>query len=187
MPLDPPSDLEAEENYDFVGAVHLDDEVNLATFPKDPEIYSVNTLAEDQWHAPIDTNGSLIPYKLDTGTQFNILLKSDYQQLRQKPQLYPSVVKLQAYNGSPKPVPGKSVVNLHYKGKRYPILFIIVDIDATPILGLATCSILNLTNRVMQIDDSLHNLMTDNSRIVLAKLENSMVYTTSQQIELWPL
>ena len=33
----------------------------------------MNPLAEDEWLVPIDTNGSLIPYKLDTGAQVNIL------------------------------------------------------------------------------------------------------------------
>ena len=152
--------MEAEEKDYFVGAVHQAHEVEPATRPTVCETYSVNPLAEDEWLVPIDTNGYLIPYKIDTGAQVNILSQADYQQLQQKSQLHPSIVKLSAYNGSAIPVAGKSVLNLHYKGKSYSVLFIIVDIDATPILGLATCSLLNLIRRVIQINDSMHTLMT---------------------------
>ena len=70
-------------------------------------------------------------------------------------------MKLSAYNGSAIPVAGKSILNLHYKGNSYSVLVIIVDIDETPILGLATCSLLNLIKRVMQINDSMHTLMIE--------------------------
>ena len=79
------------------------------------------------------------------------------------------MVKVSAYNGSAIPVAGKSVLNLHYKGKCYSVMVIIVDIDVTPILGLATCSLLNLIKHVMQINDSMHTLMTESSRLALEK------------------
>ena len=161
MPQDPPSDMEAEEKDYFVGAVNQAHEVEPATRPTVCETYSVNPIAGDEWLVPIDTNGSLIPYKLDTGAQVNILSRDDYQQLKQKSQLLPSMVKLSAYNGSAIPVTEKSVLNLHYKGKSYSVLFIIIDIDATPILGYATCSLLNFIKHVMQINDSMHTLMTE--------------------------
>ena len=80
------------------------------------------------------------------------------------------MVKLSAYNESPIPVAGKSVRNSHYKGKSYLVLFIIVDIEATPNLGFATWFILNLIKRVMQKDDSMQNLMTDKFKDCLGEI-----------------
>ena len=127
---------------------------------QDPNTYSVNTLTEDDWLIAIETNGSIIPYKIDTGAQVNILSKADYQRVKQKSKLHKSTVKLSAYNGSAIPVVGKSVLNLNHKGRSYPVLFIIVDIEATPILGLTTCSHLNLIKRIMHVDKDMHEIMT---------------------------
>ena len=162
---DPSSDLDSlsdtDENKDyFVGAVHQDEKAPPPPPTKDPDTYSVNTLTEDEWLIVIETNGSIIPYKIDTGAQVNILSKADYLQVKHKSKLHKSAIKLSAYNGSAIPVVGKSVLNLNYKGRSYPVLFIIVDIEATPILGLTTCSHLNLIKCIMHVEKDMHEIMT---------------------------
>eukprot|EP00795_Rhopilema_esculentum_P009803 gene9803-18365_t len=117
---------------------------------------SVNTLTKDEWLIAIETNGSTIPYKIDPGAQVNILFKAGYQQVKQKSKLQKSAVKLSAYNGSAIPVVGKSILTLKHKGRCYPVLFIIVDIEATPYL----CSHLNLIKRIMYVDKNMHEIMT---------------------------
>eukprot|EP00112_Aurelia_sp_Birch-Aquarium-sp1_P025750 Seg874.6 transcript_id=Seg874.6/GoldUCD/mRNA.D3Y31 product="putative protein K02A2.6" protein_id=Seg874.6/GoldUCD/D3Y31 len=139
---------------------HSEEKSTSAITKTDPDTYSVNTLTEDEWLIAIETNGSIIPYKIDTGAQVNILSKADFQQVKQKSKLHKSAVKLSAYNGSAIPVVGKSVLTLNHKGRCYPVLFIIVDIEATPILGLTTCSHLNLINRIMHVDKNMHEIMT---------------------------
>ena len=59
-------------------------------------------------------------------------------------------MKLRAYNGSNIPVTGHCILN----GKRYPLLFVVVDIDSVPILGLGASEKLNLIQRVHTIDMS---------------------------------
>ena len=162
---DPSSDQDSfpdtDENKDyFVGAVHQDEKAPPSPLNQDLNTYSVNTLTEDDWLIAIETNGSIIPYKIDTGAQVNILSKADYQRVKQKSKLHKPTVKLSAYNGSAIPVVGKSVLNLNHKGRSYPVLFIILDIEATPILGLTTCSHLNLIKRIMHVDKDMHEIMT---------------------------
>ena len=70
------------------------------------EVYSVNTLT-NEWSRLLDTNGSDIEYKIDTGAQCNVLPKVVYNQLLDRPKLKKTSVKLSAYNGTEIPVSGK--------------------------------------------------------------------------------
>ena len=93
MASDPSSDQDSfpdtDENKDyFVGAVHQDEKAPPSPLNQDPNTYSVNTLTEDDWLIAIETNGSIIPYKIDTGAQVNILSKADYQRVKQKSKLH---------------------------------------------------------------------------------------------------
>ena len=71
--------------------------------------------AEDEvleWSVILESNGTNINYKLDTGSQVNILPKKEYTKLIHKPKLHPAKVKLTAYNGTDIPVVGKCIVTL---------------------------------------------------------------------------
>ena len=100
----------------------------------------------------MDTNGSNVRYKLDTGAQVNVLPKSQYNSLTRKPKLKNTKVKLTAYNGTNIPVVGKCVVRVaHKKNRDVPVLFIVAETTSPPILGLSTCENLNLVKRVMVV------------------------------------
>ena len=90
-----------------------------------------------------------INYKLDTGSQVNILPKKEYTKLIHKPKLHPAKVKLTSYNGTDIPVVCKCIVTLKNGYQEYKVLFIVAEMDSVPLVGLNTCKKLNLINRLM--------------------------------------
>ena len=125
----------------------------------EPEFFvgevNANPTAEDsdfEWTTLLETNGTLTKFKLDTGSQVNLLPISAYQCLRTRPKLHATTVTLTAYNGTSIPVAGKCLINLTNNGKNIPTLFIIANMNSVPILGLAMCKKLNLISRVMTVE-----------------------------------
>ena len=55
------------------------------------------------------TSGTNVSYKLDTGSQVNIIPQKTYHALQKKPKLYTATEKLMAYDGNAIPVIGKCV------------------------------------------------------------------------------
>ncbi|XP_041349296.1 uncharacterized protein K02A2.6-like [Gigantopelta aegis] len=120
-------------------------------------VQSVNKESES-WIVPILINKTLVPLKLDTGSDVNILGYKDFQNLLQKPKLNSSKVLLKAYDGGNVPVKGQCVLELCYKDSRYRALFIISDEDVRPILGCKSCEKMGLVKRVLSLE---HHIETD--------------------------
>ena len=100
----------------------------------------------------METNGSNVRYKLDTGAQVNVLPKYQYNRLLQKSKLKSTKVKLAAYNGTNIPVVGRCIVQIaHKKDCKVPVMFIVAETSSPPILGLSTCENLNLIKCVMVV------------------------------------
>ena len=79
------------------------------------------------------TSGTNVSYKLDTGSQVNIIPQKTYHALQKKPKLYTATEKLMAYDGNAIPVNGKCVVNLARKGKpSIPAQMFVVPTDSSP-------------------------------------------------------
>lgn len=102
----------------------------------------------EEWISTLVVNGSIIPFKLDTGAQVNVLPLKDYHELQHKPKLVNKVVKLRAYNGDPIPTVGVCQANVVCQGQRCKVLFVVAKVDSQPILGLQTCVKLSLVKRV---------------------------------------
>jgi len=49
---------------------------------------------DDDWIMPIETEDVIIPYKLDTGSQMDILPLKDYENIRAKKRIIKNSVKL---------------------------------------------------------------------------------------------
>lgn len=101
------------------------------------------------WRAKLKINYSFVSFKLDTGAQSNVLPLKIFNNLfnKSKPILkFDS--KLTTYSGETLPVIGKCVLRVQY-GDGFKVLeFHVVDINATPILGLQSCTDFNLIQRV---------------------------------------
>ena len=65
----------------------------------------------------LSTNGTPLSYKIDTGTQCNVIPVESLGNISPKPDLQPVTIKLSAYNGSKIPVVGKCSLTLTHKNK----------------------------------------------------------------------
>ena len=84
----------------------------------------------------MDTNGSNVRYKLDTGAQVDVMPKYLYNKLIQNPKLKSTKVKLAAYNSTNIPVVGLYMAQIaHTKNQKVPVMFIVAETSSPPILG----------------------------------------------------
>ena len=127
-------------------------------------LYSNNAEDEElEWSVILESNGNNINYKLDIGSQVNVLPKKEYTKLIHKPKLHPAKVKLTAYNGTDIPVVGKCIITLKNGNQEYKVLFLVAEMDSVPLLGLNTYKKLSLINRVMTVDCEYSNLINEYS------------------------
>ncbi|XP_038075576.1 uncharacterized protein K02A2.6-like [Patiria miniata] len=129
------------------GQVHTVDNDEYTDFFLDTiTVDSVKTQAND-WIFPLAMNGTIIPVKLDTGAQVNILPETDFSRLKNKPQLHPATETLKAYNHSQIIVKGKCVVTVDHAARKPKVLFFVVpgDKQACEQLGLVkvACAVTN--------------------------------------------
>ena len=61
-------------------------------------------------------------------------------------------MKLSAYNGTEIPVAGKCITSIKHNNQTVNVLFIVVETDSVPILGLNTSEKLNLIKRIYKIN-----------------------------------
>ena len=108
----------------------------------------------DDWSVELETNGTLVCYKIDTGAEANILPYHEFQRLKNPPKLLSSLVKLTAYNGTSIPIKGRCILHIKQTKKSVPVLFIIADIKSTPILGHTSSTKLNLIQRIQEVNKS---------------------------------
>jgi hypothetical protein len=104
------------------------------------------------WRIPLEINGTVVTFKVDTGAQVSILPCSEYRRLRQNSKLCPSQAKLLPYGSkSPLPVDGQCVCYVTLEnGISCYLRFPVVPFH-DPILGLGECEHLGLINSVAQI------------------------------------
>ena len=83
-----------------------------------------NDSTHQDWIATLKTCGTDVEYKLDWGAQVNILPEHIYKELRVRPKLHRTRVKLTSYSGDCIPVKGK-VIGRVEKGQNrsYPVQF----------------------------------------------------------------
>ena len=103
---------------------------------------------------PLNINGSMVSFKLDTGAQVNVLPRSTYQKLHRKPPLKPTQSRILAYGSSmPLPLDGQCVCKIqHYNGVSGYLRFFVLAGNAEPILGLSACEQLSLIRRLCSAD-----------------------------------
>ena len=135
-----------------------DDDVTATVMSIDGDDHSVNF---SEWSVVLNTNGSNINYKIDSGAQVNILPRKEFYSLQNRSGLKDTKIKLKAYNGSSVPVLGRCVAQVKHKNRTVQVLFIVADTTYPPILGLATSENLNLIKRVLNIDTTDTDFLTE--------------------------
>ena len=100
------------------------------------------------------STGKDICFKIDTGSQVNIIPASVYEIMREAPPLRPSSSKIFSYSGQRLPVTGDITKECQYKECSYTGVFHIVDTPPAlqPILGLPACLQLKVIQLVLSVD-----------------------------------
>ena len=106
----------------------------------------------DEWFTHLKTNGTEIQYKLDTGSQVNIITEQLFNKLRKKPKIHKSKIKLTSYSGNSIPIKGTCVLTVNRKQQVFKLHFVVVSESRTPIIGVSACSKLGLVKRVYMVD-----------------------------------
>lgn len=114
---------------------------------------TVHSDKPEEWRVTLCTNGKGINYKLDTGSQVNILLEKQYYSLRWKPKLHQTNIQLMSYSKHSIPVLGACVLEVTHLGKAAKVYFVIVQDASTAILGVKACDKLGLVKRTYTIEN----------------------------------
>jgi len=106
----------------------------------------------DDWIHPLLVNNVMIPVKLDTGAQTNILSEVDYKSLRNRPKLHPTQQRLKSFYNGNIPAIGKCVATVLHRGESHRLSFFVVPGGVHSLLGRAACERLNLIGLVRVVD-----------------------------------
>lgn len=100
-------------------------------------------------------DGVTVAMKTDTGAQVNVLPRKYYNKMNNKPKVRPKKLDLRAFNDQPIPYMGVFRASLSGEGRTISALFVLVEEDRQPILGLKASEGLGLIKRVHVIDSAL--------------------------------
>ena len=106
----------------FVGTITAQELQKDNNTYQQPISYNIDLIDDNEWHIQLETNGIDISYKIDSGSQVNVLPKFLYYKMQKRPKLHMTNVKLSAYNGSSIPILGQSIFHLLLKKKDSSIL-----------------------------------------------------------------
>ena len=117
--------------------------------------------SNDSWIVPLLVQNVMIPMKLDTGSDVNILPLDDFNSLQHRPHLRQTQVKLTAYNGEDIPVKGQAVLAVKHRGHTQRALFVICPGKVQPILGRKMCDDMGLVKRVLAVEQKEDRILDE--------------------------
>ena len=109
--------------------------------------------AKDEWSVILNSNGTSICYKINSGAQVNIIPENKIETLQAKPRITKSTTTLSADNGSNVLVKRQCTLDIQYCGKNVPFLFIVVDTKSSSIIWLNLSKQSNLIKRILSISN----------------------------------
>lgn len=115
---------------------------------------SVNDIAEgtsSDWLETIDVNGQDVSFKLDTGSDVNILPEQLVLKWKPQPIFRSTKAKVTTYLGERLDIENECELPCSVKNSRCNLKFLLVKGNLKPILGAAACTALNLLHRVRRI------------------------------------
>lgn len=99
------------------------------------------------WTEKIRINGSDVTFKIDTGTQIDVLPMNVFQRLGPKTELRKSSVTLRAFGGEIIEPKGTCTFYCEFANMSLNVNFAVVDSNFMPIFGLNTCTKLKVVER----------------------------------------
>jgi len=139
------------ENFASGGSVYTVDSEATPKKARKKSKSSINS-GSNQWHATMNVENYRIKFKLDTGAQVSTIPYDVYCKMKNKHKLLKTGAKVTTYDGSRIPVKGKCVMQCTYKGQTLEQEFIVVDLQAEPILSLSACIDFDLLARINTVE-----------------------------------
>ena len=102
-------------------------------------------------------NDKLLNFKLDTGSDINIIYREDYMLLQPRPKLRKSGIVMKAYNDKIIPSIGVCRVKVRYKNITIQTTMEVVPDQGPSLLGSIDCEILGLVKRVNTVGQAQKN------------------------------
>ena len=112
-------------------------------------IYALRT---DKWKIKLKVNETSIDLKIDTVSEVNLLPVKIYNNIKPKPKLNKTSVKLTEYNNTKFPVTGSYNVALQSKNAKINSLFIVTETNAKAVIDAETSENLELIKRIHKIN-----------------------------------
>ena len=123
-----------------------------------------------------------VKFKLDTGSQVNILPKHVYDSLSSPARLSKTDQKLSAYNGHPSHTLGCISLETSYGGQSLNKMFHVVETNSSPILGMRACIDHSLIELIYSCDvDTLSSDIKVKGQSCLNSVMISMAYVYFQE------
>lgn len=141
---------------------------NTPNLAPDPDLFidSIQgnlNVQQDKAFATCNIGPNLVPiqFKLDTGSQVNIVPLKVYRKLDIKRSLHKSDQTLSAYNGSALHAIGYGTVKCQYRDNSRDIVIYVIDTDSPPILGLGDCIAFGMLQFVYSVETLSHGSATN--------------------------
>ena len=104
---------------------------------------------DGRWSQNLRVDGKTIAFKLDTGSDVNIISELEYQTIKPKPRLDKSQTLMTSYSGGPIQSLGVCCVSVQYKKRHiYAYMEVVRDERRPALLGGTDCARLGLVKRV---------------------------------------
>ncbi|GFT40550.1 uncharacterized protein TNCV_2092711 [Trichonephila clavipes] len=107
------------------------------------ELKSVNELDGKEtncvWYEQILVNKNAVMFKLDTGSEVNVIPKSELLKWDEKPVVRNCKIAVLDYSDNKIPILGECYLNCETKMYRKTYKFLVTSLNSCPILGLEAC------------------------------------------------
>jgi len=110
-------------------------------------------VSQSCWWKLFSINHTSVRCKLDTGAEANVMSRAAFESLMQPATLRPATSVLTAYGNTKLRPLGVASLTLEHAGKPWPVDFFVVDVPAPTIVGLPTCTMLDVVRRI----DAVHS------------------------------
>lgn len=136
-------------------------------------ISDISSMFRSYWTEQIRVGGILVNFKLDSGSDSNIISLKIYKKIDPHcEKMKPTSIILEAYGGQKiKPL---GIVDLicEYKGERGIFPFLILNENYTSILGIETCIKLNMIKRIETIENNIIHSYVDKKDFLKKHLDS---------------
>lgn len=118
-------------------------------------------IERDKCFATLEVQGATIKFKVDTGSQANIIPANKLEQLKPRPHVEKTSTRLMSYTGEDLPVCGQCTLQCRNRN----LEFFIVDTQQEPVLSFQTSQDLGIVKIVLNVEISVTDYKTKYAKV----------------------